>query len=304
MRGDRTSWAAWPLMLVCGLLVVACGDITFPEFGEERLFSDHREVDVRFQHLGVTLAGTLYLPRSPGPHVGIALHFGSGAWRRATFAEVGPFVTEFGLAVMSYDKRGVGESQGTCCPEDFPLLAGDLLAAADALRARHEVDPRRIGLFGSSQGAWVVPIAATRTNARAAYVVITVGGVVTVGEQNLYAELTSFNDCVATGTAVEEIEAQLDAAGPSGFDPTPFLEPLDVPALWLFGENDLSTPTARSVARLDSLIAARGKPWEVIVFPAANHNLIVDGTICQEEGQRVDFATPMREWFARVVGNL
>ena len=55
------------------------------------------------------------------------------------------------------------------------------------------------------------------------------------------------------------------------------------------------------MARLDSLIVATAKPWEVIVFPNANHTLIVNGSICPEEGQPVDFVTPMRDWFMRVV---
>jgi pimeloyl-ACP methyl ester carboxylesterase len=68
-----------------------------------------------------------------------------------------------GVVVLSYDKRGVGESEGECCPGDtghFNLLTADAVGAAQALRTLPEIDPVRVGLIGASQAGWIVPRAA------------------------------------------------------------------------------------------------------------------------------------------------
>lgn len=304
MRKSVRGWKRLGMLAPAALIGLAgCGGDTPTEPGEDiRVFPDHREVDVTFENAGVTLAGTVYFPLGPGPHPGLAVHFGSGEWTRGTFEELGVFVGEFGLAVLTYDKRGVGESEGVCCPEDFPLLAGDFAAGAEALRGRPEVNRRRVGFMGGSQGAWVVPIAAAQQGDDVLFVIEGVGGVVSVGEQNVFQQMTGFETCTPTGTPAAEIETAMDAARNTGFDPLPNLEAMTAPTLWVFGATDASTPTARSVARLDSLKTELGKDWTWEVFEDANHDLIVGGTICQTEGVQADFLTPLRSWLERVIG--
>ena len=117
-----------------------CGDSmpTFPEFSEERVFDDHREVDIRFQNGDATLAGTLYLPRGAGPHPVVAIHPGSSWTVRSTWDDVAFVVSGVEVAAFSWDKRGQASSGGTCCPAElnahFDLLAGDLVAAVRAVK--------------------------------------------------------------------------------------------------------------------------------------------------------------------------
>src|SRR5439155_11624692 len=59
----------------------------------------------------------------------------------------------------------------------------------------------------------------------------------------------------------------------SGFDPRPYLEKLDLPALWLFGGADRNVPPVQSVALLRSIKRERGKDWTIVVFPGAGHGL-------------------------------
>ena len=304
MRELVRDWKRLGMLGLLGLFgLTGCGGDTPTDPGEQiREFADHREVDVTFQNAGATLAGTIFLPLGPGPHPGIAIHFGSGAWTRGTFESLGVFVVEFGMAVLTYDKRGVGESEGGCCPEDFQLLAADFAAGAGVLRNRPEVDRGRVGFMGSSQGAWIVPIAAAQQGDEVLFVIEAVGGVVSVGEQNVFQRMTGLETCTPSGTPAAEIETAMDAARHVGFDPLPHLGAMTAPTLWIFGENDASTPTARSVARLDSLRTAWGKDWTWEVFEDANHDLIVGGSICQTEGEQPDFLTPLRAWLERVMG--
>ena len=63
-------------------------------------------------------------------------------------------LVDAGIAMFSYDKRGVGESQGSCCPGDnghFNLLSADVAGAVAALASRADVRADRIGLMGASQ---------------------------------------------------------------------------------------------------------------------------------------------------------
>ena len=46
---------------------------------------------------------------------------------------------------------------------DFELLSGDLIAAVDFVAADSRVDRTRIGLMGSSQAGWILPMVAARS---------------------------------------------------------------------------------------------------------------------------------------------
>ena len=111
---------------------------------------DHREVTLRFTCSGAALAATLTLPPGPGPHPAAVWVHGAGEATRLTYQKA-PLVRALvgaGVAVLSYDKRGVGESEGACCPGDsghFNLLAADAAGALHVLAARHDIDPAGSG---------------------------------------------------------------------------------------------------------------------------------------------------------------
>jgi dipeptidyl aminopeptidase/acylaminoacyl peptidase len=254
----------------------AC-DAPAATFGETRTLGDHQEIDTHFTCAGATLAGTLYLPTGEGPFPAAVWVHGSGKAERLGFGgDVVPGLIHAGVAVLSYDKRGVGESGGTCCPGDggdFDLLAADAAGAVDALRARPEIDPDRIGLIGASQAGWVVPMAAVRSG-HVAFVALADGPAVSYGEEHLYSKLTGEEGGHPSGLSAEEIAARLATAGPSGFDPAPYLTQLTVPGLWLYGGADLSVPVDQSVAVLTRLREVKGKDFTVVVFPNAGHGLL------------------------------
>ncbi|HEV8336720.1 MAG TPA: alpha/beta hydrolase [Candidatus Polarisedimenticolia bacterium] len=146
-----------------------------------------KRVEVAFPSGGVSLAGTLYLPDAPGRHPAIILIHGSGratrGWPNALHAAD---FSAYGIATLTYDKRGVGASGGSFDEnEDLEPLAADASAAARYLASRPEIDGARLGLWGRSQGAWVAPLAAAQLE-HVAFVVLVVGGGVPVLEQQLF----------------------------------------------------------------------------------------------------------------------
>jgi pimeloyl-ACP methyl ester carboxylesterase len=148
-----------------------------------RKIDSYRVEPVKFKNKHVTLAGTLVLPPGQGSHPAIVLTHGSGPQRRwrGIFEQL---FARRGVAVLSYDKRGVGQSTGDWYQSSFEDLADDAVAGARYLQARGDIDPKRIGFFGLSQGGWIAPLAAHRFG-EAAYVVAVSGGALTPERQEL-----------------------------------------------------------------------------------------------------------------------
>lgn len=118
--------------------------------------------DVVFAGPGVELAGALDVPERGGPVSGVVLVGGSGPSDRHNdvhFPPIRRHLVDAGIAVLSYDKRGVGGSSGNWLDGTLDDLAADATAALDFLRARPGV--ASAGLFGHSEGGWVVLRAAT-----------------------------------------------------------------------------------------------------------------------------------------------
>lgn len=69
-----------------------------------------------------------------------------------------------GVAAFVFDKRGTGQSEGSYT-QDFKTLAGDAISALTAARELMGKRVSKAGFVGHSQGGWVAPLAATKTNA-------------------------------------------------------------------------------------------------------------------------------------------
>ena len=130
----------------------------------------YREVDAQYDNTaraGVHLAGTLTLPNGPGPFPAVLLITGSGAQDRdETIFEHKPFLvladalTRRGIAVLRVDDRGTGGSTGAS-PNDTTFdFATDAEAGVGWLKRRPDIDPRRIGLIGHSEGGVIAPMVA------------------------------------------------------------------------------------------------------------------------------------------------
>jgi dienelactone hydrolase len=121
-----------------------------------------RSEEITFQHEGLTFKGTLHLPPGKGPFPALVYAHGSGPATRHIGHYPGWF-TQQGFAVLAFDKRGAGQSQGDWRTASFHALAGDILAGVAVLKARPDIDANRLGLFGISQGGWVGSLAASKS---------------------------------------------------------------------------------------------------------------------------------------------
>ena len=141
----------------------------------------------------VRLAGTLTLPQGPGPFPAVALIAGSGAHTRdenvfghAVFLVLADHLTRHGIAVLRYDKRGLGGSGGDFATATSREFASDAEAGLAYLRTRPEIDPGHIGLIGHSEGGVIAPMVAQRDPSVAFLVLMAGSGV--PGDQIIMAQ--------------------------------------------------------------------------------------------------------------------
>lgn len=141
-----------------------------------RIENEKRE-EISFANGGVHLAGTLISPLSPGRHPVVVLVPASGAEGREYLLPFAHFLVRHGMAVLGYDKRGVGGSTGDWRTESFADLAGDAVAAIQFLKTRENIDRSQIGMLGWSQAGWIMPIVAAREKEAAFLISISGAGV-------------------------------------------------------------------------------------------------------------------------------
>ena len=133
--------------------------------------------EVRFRNGDIELAGTLISPAGNGKWPAIVLVHGSGAADRDTILPFARFLVRHGIALLGYDKRGVGGSTGDWNTASFEDLAGDAVAAFAYLKTRNDLDAAQIGLLGVSQAGWVMPLAAVRAKDMAFLISVSGAGV-------------------------------------------------------------------------------------------------------------------------------
>jgi pimeloyl-ACP methyl ester carboxylesterase len=131
---------------------------------------------------GVTLAATLTKPESPGPHPVVVLVSGSGAQDRdetifghKPFLVIADALTRRGIAVVRYDDRGWAESTGDPTTGTTADFASDALAVLRFVAARPDIDPKRVGIVGHSEGAMIAPMLAAAHPSEIGFIVMLAG---------------------------------------------------------------------------------------------------------------------------------
>lgn len=276
---------------------------------------------LRVENGGISLAAS-YSPA--GETAIVALH-GAGMGTRDYFLyeHLHRILPPAGIGVVTFDRRGEGESTGDASRGRFQVQAEDALAVREA------VPVEKVGVWGVSQGGWIAPLAAAQSD-RIAFVVGVASTGVTPAEQMMYAtaqqlRLDGYGDDVVEraldlrrrfedsvhGLPLDEQELRadllaaldepwfrhlwlpptlLDEEGRGlwieemDFDPRPIFAQVRVPALLFFGGRDSWTPVEPSV---EAWQAVRGDV-EIVVIPEAEHEMTVpDGTIAPEYEQKL-----------------
>lgn len=158
--------------------------------GQEKLSFIQEEVS--FKVGNIVLAGTLSLPSEDGPHPALILITGGSNRNRddqvgrfKPFKLIAEYLAPKGIAVLRFDDRGVGKSEGensrNSTLEDF---RDDVLAAIDFLKGRDDIDHSKIGLMGHCAGA--IAGLMTAQESKDVHFVVSMAGYGRNGEETLY----------------------------------------------------------------------------------------------------------------------
>lgn len=227
---------------------------------------------------GVVLSGTLSVPAGPGPFpVAVFVggfgptnrdgSFGDGGGR--AYRGIARGLTRRGVAVLRYDKRGIGDSGGPALSWlDARPLAGDAVAAARTLAALPGADPARVALIGHSQGGDLV-LQAARSAPATRLVTLSAPGRPLGGLPRVSGVAGRFLDRlvgpeVARATLARDPRRDAARAGQ--------------PALLLHGTRDRTVPIS-DMARLAGARRAAGLPTRTLAVPGVGHFLEVEGRV-------------------------
>jgi pimeloyl-ACP methyl ester carboxylesterase len=270
---------------------------------------------VTFPGNGFNLTGTLSQPsgspNAKGRYPAIILVAGSGFQDRdeniagvPVFAQLAGGLADAGYYVLRYDKRGTGQSGGREEAATIDDYAEDLRAAVRFVRERRDVDPKRVVLFGHSEGAWVALVAASKEEDNVAAVAVAgcasgTGGQLVLEQQSHLVENTNLSPAERQARIDLQRHIQAAVVGETswdgvpeplrrqadtpwfrsflGFSPAPVIAKVKQPLLILQGTLDQEVP-ARHAATLGEMAKARKKmPPEsarVVAFDGVNHLLV------------------------------
>ncbi len=132
----------------------------FPYIVEEITFPNKKDK--------INLSATLTKPKDCNNPPVVILIAGSGPndrneeiYGHQPFLVLADYLTRNGIAVLRYDKRGIGKSQGDFKKALITDFADDVNSAVNYLLTRKDIDKTKIGLIGHSEGGIIAPMVAT-----------------------------------------------------------------------------------------------------------------------------------------------
>ncbi|MET9069735.1 alpha/beta hydrolase family protein [Streptosporangium sandarakinum] len=224
----------------------------------------------------VTLEATVRAPLTPGRHPAMVFVQGAGPGLREEFATQAEWLARAGIVTLTYDKRTAGYDFRD---RDFGLLAGDALRMLSRLRERPDVDPARTGLWGVSEGSWVVPIAAARSGDVSFAVLVSAPNVSPL-RQVTWAMGEQLDRLHAPGGVRDLIIRAMSAVHMNflRYDGTPVLRRVRQPVLALYGTRDPSIPFVESSRALTDALAAGGNAdYTIRYLDGADHGMRIHG---------------------------
>jgi pimeloyl-ACP methyl ester carboxylesterase len=161
----------------------------------------------------ISLAGTLTLPAKEGNYPVVILISGSGPQNRdeellghKPFLVLADHLTRNGIAVLRYDDRGTAQSTGDFKSATTKDFASDVASAIAYLKTRKEINLKKIGLIGHSEGGMIAPMVAADSKDVAFIVLLAGPGIpgdeLMIKQTHLIAKSTGVTD---------DVLAQIDA---------------------------------------------------------------------------------------------
>lgn len=235
----------YPTSILLCLLPAGCADMPGTP-----LASFEGSGDFLIPNEEVTIAAKLDLPEGSGPFPAMLVVMGAGRKTRIMEQNLAEFFVNRGIAVLRYDKRGVGDTTGSwfdvyssqtslqMADEWFGQLAGDAAKLVEFLSNHQSIRAGRIAVFGISEGGNIAPLIAALTD-------------------HLRLIVSNVGPTHRVGT----------------YDPEPLIRALSIPVLWQYGERDPIVPPGNSVPLLEQVIEETRPDFTIKVYANSTHSL-------------------------------
>ncbi len=185
------------------LLIAGCGgsdsstpsvSVTSTTTSERTTEATWTEEDLTFQVGTNQLHGILTRPVTGSPHSAVVMPFNSpGPAGEPPTGVSSPYQTELahalaeiGYAAFRYDPPGIGESTGDNTFQSLQARADETIAALQRVQEHPMINADHVGLWGISQEAWVISIAAADHPADVAFIIPVSGAGISVAEQQVW----------------------------------------------------------------------------------------------------------------------
>ncbi|MDR0659595.1 MAG: alpha/beta hydrolase [Prevotellaceae bacterium] len=275
--------------------------------------------DIKFKNesANINLAGTITIPEGRGKYPAVVLVSGSGSQDRneevldhRPFLVLSDYLTRNGIAVLRYDDRGFAESEGDAYTSTTADFATDALAGVHYLQSRKEVNPKRVGIIGHSEGgiiafmlaakekdvAFVISMAGSAIRGDSIFILQNeIGGRGHGMTEEALLMARSINrstyDVVLNADSKEEIEEKLtEMFGTSDrakarieqmsnnwmrfflkYDPSVDIQNIHIPVFAMFGSKDYQVPADPNAESFNAYIPASNKNAGVKIYANKNH---------------------------------
>ncbi|WP_119165966.1 alpha/beta hydrolase [Algihabitans albus] len=288
----------WRILVFCGAcLLIATGILLWRL--EDHDLDRRTHESFAFEANDARLAGTLWLPEDRAI-AAVALVHGDGPQDRIAAGGYAPLINallDAGLAVASWDKPGIGGSEGAWLDQSMEDRAVETSGALDALARRMEGIPR--GALGFSQAGWVLP----RLSSEEADFIALVGPAVSWRDQGTYYTRIRLSRAgadaaeIARSLAGAALENERVFGRDARFDPDvvpaemgrarwafiqrnreedsqAYLGRLKIPTLAIWGQEDLNVDAESNAAIYRGLLAGGHPANRIVIVPRATHGLL------------------------------
>lgn len=292
------------VILVLVVLLVAC---ILYRLDQLEIAYDEK-IEVSFESSGKVLSGTLYLPDSPPPYDLVFFIHGDGPSDRTLGGGYNFLINhllEEGMACFSYDKAGVGKSEGNWLDQTMKDRSQEVMDGLKTLE--NTVSIKKKGLLGFSQGGWVIS-EFSKAGGQADFIVL-VGGAIDWMDQHMFYERkvakkrgyseeetkTYLNYVKTYDTYILKDDykgyvdyvSNFDYDSPmsqerfhfahinSGANAIEGIQTIEVPFLGLFGQNDQNVDVQESYEVYEETFKTMDKDnYELHIFSGATHELL------------------------------
>ncbi|SIM51141.1 hypothetical protein SAMN04489832_0339 [Micromonospora cremea] len=278
---SRTGWAWLLPRILAALTVLVCSVLVLPAAPANAAPDGPTATEVSFAgNGGVVLHGTVLAPVSTTQRrPAMVMIEGAGNRGRRELRLAAEALAQRGIVTLIYDKRTEGYN---LLHRDYSVLAEDALAGLRLLRSRADVDPARLGMWALSEGAFVAPLAASRSTD--VKFLITAGAVgITPAAQTAWGYDEQLRHAGVSGSfthtmRVTAVRMTIGAGifPEAFFDPAPVWEQVRQPVLAQWGELDREALPRESSQIIRQALERGGNTHYTIRFvPEVRHNLYV-----------------------------